>query len=165
MVAVFGESPPTPKSYRKRCARCGTTITAFDDHTHCDPCAKEIKGTMDQIEASESDNNLAAQLGIIYPPKLAQALGVSEATLQLWRQNGNGPPFVKMGKNVLYRVSDVHRWLENNITDRVRERTTTEVPPVQYKQQGVWEARATKVNVNSIIENPIKQIEGSTDER
>jgi predicted DNA-binding transcriptional regulator AlpA len=167
------------KSYRKQCARCGTTITAFDAHTRCDPCAKEINKTMEKLEnptslssanvlPSDSDAALAAQLGIVYPPQLAQTLGVSESTLQLWRQNGNGPPFVKMGKYVLYRVRDVHEWLDKNITDRVRERTTTEVPPVHYKQQSVY----SKINPNVYrdaegVTHPFKQIEasreGSTD--
>jgi predicted DNA-binding transcriptional regulator AlpA len=152
-------------NYRKQCQRCGATITAFGPD-HCDPCAVEISQTMEKLGNPPSyvaKPTLAEKLGIVHPPELAIELGVSEATLQLWRQNGNGPPFVKMGKNVLYRVSDVHRWLENNITDRVRERTTTEVPPVSGKVTTsnitAWTAPVVKVDERYPL------LEGSTDER
>jgi hypothetical protein len=33
-------------------------------------------------------------------------------TAQRWRQSGDGPPFVRLGKRrVVYRVADVERWL------------------------------------------------------
>jgi hypothetical protein len=33
-------------------------------------------------------------------------------TAQRWRASGGGPPFVRLGKRrVLYRVTDVERWL------------------------------------------------------
>ncbi len=31
-------------------------------------------------------------------------------TVTNWRTNGNGPPFVKIGGAVLYRITDVEAW-------------------------------------------------------
>lgn len=40
---------------------------------------------------------------------------ITTRTLENWRSTSNGPPFVKIGGAVLYRVSDVERW-ENSRT-------------------------------------------------
>jgi hypothetical protein len=44
-------------------------------------------------------------------------------TAQRWRQCGDGPPFVRLGKRrVVYRVADVERWLtERTYTSRADE--------------------------------------------
>lgn len=42
---------------------------------------------------------------------LAKRLNLSQATLQKWRLNGTGPRFLKLGRAVRYRVSDVEAWL------------------------------------------------------
>lgn len=47
---------------------------------------------------------------------LAAVLEVEVRTLQSWRAEGRGPDFVKLGKSVFYRVSDVQAWVEANVT-------------------------------------------------
>jgi hypothetical protein len=37
---------------------------------------------------------------------------VTEKTLMNWRSVGQGPPFVKVGGAVLYRLASVDRWLD-----------------------------------------------------
>lgn len=54
------------------------------------------------------------------PAELAGMLEVSEETLREWRRNRTGPDFVKCGKSVLYRESDVQRWLEMNVVPTSR---------------------------------------------
>lgn len=47
-------------------------------------------------------------------PKLVAYLGGEEitlGTLQHWRSRGGGPPFIKVGHYVRYRLSDVDEWL------------------------------------------------------
>ena len=41
----------------------------------------------------------------------ADLLNVSERTLERWRVEGSGPPFMKAGRRVLYRESDIEAWL------------------------------------------------------
>jgi hypothetical protein len=37
---------------------------------------------------------------------------VSLRTLRRWRQEGSGPAYVKVGRKVMYRPSDVQTWLD-----------------------------------------------------
>jgi predicted DNA-binding transcriptional regulator AlpA len=41
---------------------------------------------------------------------VATALGVSRKTLQSWRLQRKGPPFLKLGARVAYPVSQVNEW-------------------------------------------------------
>jgi predicted DNA-binding transcriptional regulator AlpA len=50
---------------------------------------------------------------------LARRWGISHRTLERWRVIGHGPRFVKVGSNVVYRLSDVEAY------ERKRVRTST----------------------------------------
>jgi predicted site-specific integrase-resolvase len=54
--------------------------------------------------------------------ELAEFLGVSIHTLRHWRQAGTGPPWVRYGHHVRYRMTGVERWLDE------RERQPVVVP-------------------------------------
>jgi excisionase family DNA binding protein len=54
-------------------------------------------------------NHAAADL--IDEPALATRLGVSRSTLQSWRYAGRGPRFIKLGRMIRYRNSDVDAYL------------------------------------------------------
>lgn len=41
--------------------------------------------------------------------ELAERWGVSEATLQLWRKDGTGPNYLKLGAHVCYRLQDIEK--------------------------------------------------------
>jgi len=43
--------------------------------------------------------------------QLSDLLYVSERTLERWRVEGVGPPFLKAGKKVLYLTKDIDDWL------------------------------------------------------
>ena len=44
----------------------------------------------------------------------AERLQVNHNTLQVWRNNGKGPAYIKIGGLVRYRESDVEAWLNAN---------------------------------------------------
>jgi excisionase family DNA binding protein len=50
----------------------------------------------------------------------AELLRLSERTLERMRVTGDGPPFVKAGRRVLYRPDDIDAW----IASRVRTSTS-----------------------------------------
>lgn len=54
--------------------------------------------------------------GFLTPMQLAERWKgqVSLATLATWRSRDNGPPYVKIGGRVLYRLCDVAGWEEKN---------------------------------------------------
>ena len=56
--------------------------------------------------------NAGTPIDLLTTRELASALRLSPATLQLWRRTGRGPRYLKIGKSVRYRVSDVQEWLE-----------------------------------------------------
>ena len=42
---------------------------------------------------------------------ISELLGLSRETLQQWRWRGEGPPWTKAGRRVLYRLADVRAWM------------------------------------------------------
>ncbi len=45
--------------------------------------------------------------------QVAQLTGFSQKALESYRSQRIGPPFLKVGKNVRYRISDVRAWIES----------------------------------------------------
>jgi hypothetical protein len=56
---------------------------------------------------------------------LAERWALSIRTLQRWRWQGKGPPYLKLGQLVVYRLSDVVAWEEANL-----RRNSTPTPKV-----------------------------------
>ena len=49
----------------------------------------------------------------------AEYLGKNQQTLQNWRSSGTGPAYIK-GRPIMYRVSDLEAWIEQNRVEPVR---------------------------------------------
>jgi excisionase family DNA binding protein len=64
-----------------------------------------------------------ADPGAVSTPEAAAYLGLSPATLETLRTRGGGPPFVKLGRRVVYRREDLDAWL-----NAARRRSTSESP-------------------------------------
>jgi excisionase family DNA binding protein len=45
--------------------------------------------------------------------QLAAKLQIPEQTLYAWRTRGEGPPGLRVGRYVRYRLQDVEEWLES----------------------------------------------------
>ena len=52
--------------------------------------------------------------------EVAAAIGVKPQTLAAWRNRGEGPPFVKVGKLIRYRTSDINKWLATRLVEPTR---------------------------------------------
>ena len=55
---------------------------------------------------------IGAEPDLLTTEQVAVWCTVSPATLKLWRMNGRGPAFVKLGRLVRYRRADVEQWIE-----------------------------------------------------
>ena len=44
-------------------------------------------------------------------PELSEYLGIAIETLKKYRMRGTGPKFIKLGRLVRYRLSDVDEWV------------------------------------------------------
>jgi hypothetical protein len=47
--------------------------------------------------------------------------GLSESTLAKLRVNGNGPPYCKLGRRVIYRVEDLQSWLKSRLASNTSD--------------------------------------------
>lgn len=61
---------------------------------------------------------IPADLDIASPRQVAELLNTTEAGLAQMRYRGRGPKFVKIGRKVLYRWSDVRDYLDANTCQR-----------------------------------------------
>lgn len=68
----------------------------------------------------EKGENLRAKLGLLTQDELALLLEVTTETLREWRRLRQGPDFVKAGKGVMYRESDIQDWLKLNVVPVTR---------------------------------------------
>jgi excisionase family DNA binding protein len=55
------------------------------------------------------------------PGELAKRVGVPLRTIYTWNSFGGGPRFMKIGRYVRYRISDVERWETAHTVDRSRD--------------------------------------------
>jgi hypothetical protein len=44
---------------------------------------------------------------------LCEQYPFSPRTVQRWRATGDGPPYIRVGRRILYRRSDVEEWLSS----------------------------------------------------
>jgi predicted DNA-binding transcriptional regulator AlpA len=50
---------------------------------------------------------------LMHPPEVAEMLGVTAKTLWRWRQEGQGPGWMRLGpRKVVYRRDELVRWLK-----------------------------------------------------
>lgn len=53
-------------------------------------------------------------LKILSEDETSEQIGAPPRTLQRWRANGDGPPYVRLGpRRIGYRAEDVATWLES----------------------------------------------------
>ena len=55
------------------------------------------------------------EMVLLTTAQLAKRLGIAAITLQIWRSQGIGIPFVKQGTRVFYRLSDVQDYERRNV--------------------------------------------------
>lgn len=52
---------------------------------------------------------------LLTPDEVAKLLGLSTKTLAEWRSKGRGPDFVRLRRNIRYRLADIKAYLAENI--------------------------------------------------
>ena len=60
---------------------------------------------------------------LLTPEDLSARWNITLATLSQWRWNGRGPRFVKMGKGIRYRLSDIERFEGQRLCQSTSEYT------------------------------------------
>lgn len=55
---------------------------------------------------------------LLTPAQAAEILGVTHQTLAVWRSTGRyNLPFVKVGRRVMYRLTDIQGFIEERLRD------------------------------------------------
>jgi hypothetical protein len=82
--------------------------------------AQERRTTVGATEQAVLTARLKQEFDLLSPSDLAPLRGVDECTLAVERSQARGPDYVKLGRTVYYRGSDIRKWIELNIqtTDR-----------------------------------------------
>lgn len=70
---------------------------------------EEIIQRLERIESLLSDSRAPDYLDT---ENAAAFLGVRPGTMEIWRCNGEGPAFLKVGRVVRYKRADLIAWLE-----------------------------------------------------
>jgi hypothetical protein len=60
---------------------------------------------------------------LISAEKAAEEIHLKVATLETWRQRGQGPAYIKVGKLVFYRASDIRAWLQTRVVRPTEQRS------------------------------------------
>lgn len=58
-------------------------------------------------------SSLSPSMAFLTPEGLAQTLSIPQRTIDDWRYRGVGPTWLRIGKHVRYRMSDVEDWLRS----------------------------------------------------
>jgi predicted DNA-binding transcriptional regulator AlpA len=66
-------------------------------------------------------------------PRAAAYLGISSNTLYVWRHRRQGPPSFRMGRRVMYRVSALHDWVDQQ--EKADSRSNPALNPLNRKPQ------------------------------
>ena len=61
-----------------------------------------------------NDRSPPAPIALLTEEQTAQLLSLSIRTLQAWRLRKAGPRFVRAGRAIRYRPSDIHEWIAAN---------------------------------------------------
>jgi hypothetical protein len=82
--------------------------------------AAQEQRIVEALEQAALTARLKHEFDLLSPSDLAALRGVDERTLMVERSQGRGPDYVKLGRTVYYRGSDIRKWIELNIrtTDR-----------------------------------------------
>ena len=53
--------------------------------------------------------------------EVAEILGISTKTIELWRSTCTGPKFVKIGRLARYRESDIREFVESLVSKEIKK--------------------------------------------
>ncbi|GAA2748751.1 helix-turn-helix domain-containing protein [Amnibacterium kyonggiense] len=71
---------------------------------------EEIRAALEELQLAASPAPAPVQ-SLLGTRAAAERLGVAPATLRDWRVDRKGPPAVKYGRLVKYRVEDLDHWI------------------------------------------------------
>ena len=80
-----------------------------------------------------------------------EALALSERTLERFRVSGVDPKFVRMGKSIRYRLSDVDAWIASRVVGSTAEDINSDA------MQGMWKGLPAREMVAGVLPAEVSQ--------
>ncbi|MBL8238622.1 MAG: helix-turn-helix domain-containing protein [Bryobacterales bacterium] len=74
---------------------------------------------------------------LLTPAQVAELTQIAEQTLAHYRSAGTGPPYLKFGGHVRYRVEDLDDWIARQVQAQQREHRPVLIPLPRSKQPTV----------------------------
>ena len=91
-------------------------------------------------------------LGLVTEDEFGRAVGVVGATVAIWRNKGEGPPFYRFRRNIFYRTADIVQWvIENTWDPKTGAKLMPEPEPLPVLG---WDNRTTKSTLISERAHP-----------
>jgi hypothetical protein len=59
--------------------------------------------------------HLRNRFGLMTQEQLSVLLNVTTDTLKVWRVEGHGPDFTRLGRRIFYRSTDVEKWIDRQV--------------------------------------------------
>lgn len=75
------------------------------------------ESTPEVSELAISQETINRVRNLLDTDQAAALLGIKKNTLEIWRVQGRSPRFLKIGRNVRYRMSDVEAFLEASLRE------------------------------------------------
>lgn len=69
---------------------------------------------------------------LLLTPEVARTARLTTRTMEALRVSGGGPPFLRIGRAVRYRRSDVEAWLAARVRRSTSERASSERPEREH---------------------------------
>jgi len=66
------------------------------------------------------------RLDLLNTDELAEELGLTSRSLERWRQTGEGPEYLKIGRSVRYELEVVRNWLRSKESGSTSEHCVIE---------------------------------------
>lgn len=77
-------------------------------------------GASSQARAMAAEADMAVLDGWMTRPEMAEQIGISVDTLARWETRRIGPPCVRIGRKVYYRVEAFREWLRDQEARKAR---------------------------------------------
>jgi predicted DNA-binding transcriptional regulator AlpA len=77
-------------------------------------------GASSQAQAMAAEADMAVLDGWMTRPEMAEQIGISVDTLARWETRRIGPPCVRIGRKVYYRVEAFREWLRDQEARKAR---------------------------------------------
>lgn len=79
------------------------------------PDEADEKQTADEEDEAGEELDVPPERQTLTTPEAAKYLRLSPKTLETKRSRGGGPPYIKLGRRVVYRRTDLDKWLESRV--------------------------------------------------